>query len=121
MTDQHAAALFALLLTCFTVYLCFRCIAWVVSHGWRSMLGPLALRGRAVVEWQDCDRKDGSDWDHEEVEALTTLVREATTSDADPAADEPDELAEHFRLWHAELSGEKQIARALRRMERWSQ
>jgi hypothetical protein len=57
VTDRAAAYSFSLLLVCFTVYLCFRGIAFVVKYGWRSMLGLVAVRAEAVVEWQDCDRQ----------------------------------------------------------------
>lgn len=60
MTDHPTAAMFALILTCLTVYLCFRGIAWVVANGWRSMLGLVALRGEAVIEWQGCDTQDAT-------------------------------------------------------------
>lgn len=49
--------LITLALVCLSVYACFRGIAWVVQNGWRSMLGLVAVRGEAVIEWQDCDRK----------------------------------------------------------------
>jgi hypothetical protein len=39
VTDRPTAAIFALILTCFTAYLSFRGIAWVLTNGWRSMLG----------------------------------------------------------------------------------
>lgn len=45
-------------LTFSTVFLSMRVLAWVVTHGLPSML---RLRGQAVVEWQDCDTKDGTD------------------------------------------------------------
>ena len=90
MTDRQAAALFTLLLTCFTTWLCFRGIAWVVRNGWRSMLGLVAVRGEAVLTVDD-----------------DMAVADATKLD-------------HFSVWEAELAGEKQIARHLRRMERWS-
>jgi len=38
-----------LALICVSVYGCFRGIAWVIQHGWRSMLGLVALRGEAVL------------------------------------------------------------------------
>lgn len=122
MTSEAGFFLYTLTvaIVCVSVYFCFRAIVWVVANGWRSMLGLVAVRAEAVVEWQDCDKQERTDWDYADVEAMVMLVHEATTSDDDPAADEPDEIAEHFKLWHAELSGEKQIARGLRRMERWS-
>jgi hypothetical protein len=114
VTDQTAAALFALLLTCFTVYLCFRGIAWVVRHGWRSMLGLVAVRAEAVVEWQDCDkqeRRTGDDWDYEDVGALADIVQKA-------CEEEPDPDAEHFVLWRQEVIGARAVRRRLKRMER---
>jgi hypothetical protein len=53
VTDRQAAAGFCLLLVAFTAYLCFKGIAWVVRNGWRSMLGLVALRGEAVVSFDD--------------------------------------------------------------------
>lgn len=77
-----------------------------------------AMRGKAVVDWQDCDRKTGSDWDHDDVEAVATIVREVV--DEEHAEEDEDAEAADFRLWHAELSGDKAIVKHLRRMERWS-
>lgn len=118
MTDRQAAAGFALLLICFTTYLCFRGIAWCITNGWRSMLGLVALRGEGVVQWQDCDVKDRNDWDFADVEAVATLVREVAAEER--TEEDEDAEASDFRLWHAELSGEKRIVKNLRRMDRWS-
>lgn len=54
--------LLTLALVCASVYVCFRGIAWVVANGWRSMLGLVALRGEAVISFDDvptdCDCED---------------------------------------------------------------
>ena len=106
-----------LALVCVSVYACFRGIAFVANNGGRSMLGLVAVRAEVVVEWQDCDRKDSPDWDHADVEVIATLVREAAVHDT-PDGEEPDDLAEHFRLWRAELVEDRGVRRRLRRMDR---
>lgn len=106
-----------LALVCVSVWVCFKGIAWVVANGWRSMLGLVALRAEGVMEWQDCDRKDSADWDHADVEAIATLVRE-TVDCATPDGEEPDGDAVHFRLWRAELVCARSVRRRLKRMER---
>lgn len=96
-----AAYLFSLGLTCFTVYVCFRCIAWVVANGWRSMLGLVALRGEAVLivdesddiraglaanrcpTEYDPDVKDRADWDVHVDTALDVLLTHEATPDVD--------------------------------------
>lgn len=100
MTDRAAAYSFSLLLVCFTVWLCFRGIAWVIQNGWRSMLGLVAVRGEAVIEWQDCDVKPGTD------DGMLAVAEAAKADD--------------FTVWEAELAGEKGIVKNLRRMDRWS-
>ena len=72
-----------------------------------------AMRGRAVADWQDCDVKDREDWEYEDAEVLARIVQDACDA-------EPDPTAEHFQLWHADLTGRRRVRRYLRRMDRRS-
>ena len=102
------ATVFGACLMFSTVFVLMRILAWVLTEGIPSMI---SRRSRAVVEWQDCDRKDGDDWDYPEIEAISALIHEAQ---------EPDDPAEHFAQWRAEVTADREIRRYLRRMERWS-
>lgn len=103
MTDDQAAAGFALLLICFTVYLCFRGIAWVLQHGWRSMLGLVSVRGEAVLDVEDDPPLTHEAASDEEMR----IVGEAAEAGA-------------FDAWEAGLACRPRIAQYERRMDRWS-
>lgn len=85
MTSEAGFFLYTLTvaIVCVSVYLCFRGIAWVIRNGWRSMLGLVAVRAEGVVEWQDCDVKDGPEWDVHVDTALDILLTHEATPDID--------------------------------------
>lgn len=103
MTDSVAASLFFVLLTLGSTALCVAGIVWVVRYGWRSMLGLVALRGNAVLD----------------IENDPLLTHEAA-SDEEMLAVARAAEADDFTVWEAELAGDKDIVRHLRRMDRWS-
>lgn len=79
-----------------------------------------AMRGKAVVEWQDCDRNDPpaeSVWDaldrHLAVPSDTAAEDQAIAVSATSNDD-------HFAMWEAEVAADKGIARHMRRMDRWA-
>jgi hypothetical protein len=51
--DRPILAAITLVLVCVSAYVAFKILAFVAVNGWRSMLGLVALRGKAVLEWQD--------------------------------------------------------------------
>jgi hypothetical protein len=89
----------------------------------RQIARGVEVRAVAVVEWQDCDTKDGTkEWNEAEVEALAAgvdvLVQHEAIPDMDKVETKVD--AAHFRQWTAEVDADRHIRRHLKRMEKRS-
>jgi hypothetical protein len=95
-----------ILIVCGSVWGLFQILTVVV--GWRFT----AMRGQAVVEWQDCDVKDKPDWDLEDVAAAGTLVREVVDQERSEEAEDCE--AANFLLWEAEMADKRGIRRWFR-------
>lgn len=104
MTDRSVIAVLTLAVVSVSVWACFKGIAWVVRNGWRSMLGLVALRGEAVVSFDD-----------HAGEALAILRTHEAVPDVDQIGS-----AAMWQAYEADLTAERDIAKHLRRMERWS-
>lgn len=89
MTSEAGFFLYTLTmaLVCTSIYLCFRGIAWVVANGWRSMLGLVALRGEAVVSFDD----------HADEAMLLAHEADTELSEANEA------YVDDFLAWESEL------------------